>query len=180
MFTYFHICRKMLSTQPLNNPSCLHSRKYNELQQKKIFFLLDGQKTGTETKNFFNKCNCHMTICISTRVSMGKQNITWYQCPFKTQANSMNAPLLYFQVMVVLPQHYGNQLDISDSVSLNWRPSRILMQHILQQTLHTGKTSVASYSEKLTQNSAYCETREEFCMLAITTSHHINENAAGT
>lgn len=55
-----------------------------------------------------------------------------------------------------------------------------LMQHTLQQILHTGKTSVASYSEKLTQNSAYSETREEFCMLAITTSHHINENAGGT
>lgn len=55
-----------------------------------------------------------------------------------------------------------------------------LIQHTLQQILHTGKTSVASYSEKLTQNSAYSETREEFCMLAITTSHHINENAGGT
>lgn len=51
------------------------------------------------------------------------------------------------------------------------------MQQALQQTLHIGKTSVALYSEKLTQNSAYRETREEFWMLAITSSHHINENA---
>lgn len=54
-----------------------------------------------------------------------------------------------------------------------------LTQHASQQTLHKGKTSAALYSEKLTQNSAYWETRQEFWMLAITSSHHINENAEG-
>lgn len=55
----------------------------------------------------------------------------------------------------------------------------MLKQHALQQTLHKGKTSAALYSEKPTQNSAYWETRAEFWMLAITSSHHTNENAGG-
>lgn len=49
------------------------------------------------------------------------------------------------------------------------------MQHALQWAGHRNKASVPLYCEEVTQNTA-CYEQWEFWMLAISASHHINEN----